>query len=301
MSRRFYNLPPLTTLSAFETAARHLSFKDAAQELSVTPGAVSHQIKALEGDLGVALFQRQHRGVTLTADGQALHDVLASSFGRIAKRLDTIRESDDAEKVTVGSTTAVAAFWLSPSIVQFWRAFPDTSVDQLTQDAPFSPRTKFDFYIRYGRDEDQNLPHTPLYRDELIPVATPELADRLKDAALSDLATHWLIHLKSDGRDWTTWHDWFRELNYDGPINKGTQVTSYLVALQLASKGTGLALGWRRLIKPLLDSGDLAIVGQHSLPAPREFYLVESNQDVLSANAISLRNWLLKSEPGASH
>ncbi|MCX8955411.1 LysR family transcriptional regulator, partial [Ruegeria sp. NA] len=72
MSRRHYNLPPLTTLSAFEAAARHLSFKEAASELSVTPGAVSHQIKALESELGAALFVRKHRGVELTEDGQDL-------------------------------------------------------------------------------------------------------------------------------------------------------------------------------------------------------------------------------------
>jgi DNA-binding transcriptional LysR family regulator len=80
MARRYYNLPPLTTLAAFEAAARHRSFKEAAQELSVTPAAVSHQIKALEADLGAPLFRRRHRAVELTADGEALFQVLAASF-----------------------------------------------------------------------------------------------------------------------------------------------------------------------------------------------------------------------------
>lgn len=300
MSRRFYNLPPLTTLSAFEAAARHLSFKNAAQELSVTPGAVSHQIKALEGDLGVALFMRQHRGVALTPEGQALFETLAGSFGRISKRLESIRQADTAEKMTVGSTSAVAALWLSPAIIRFWRAFPDLSIDQLTQDTPFSPRAELDFVIRYGRDRESKRPHTPLYRDELVPVGTPELAQQLQAASLEDLSSRWLIHLESHGRDWTTWGDWFRLLGHQGDLSKGTRVTNYSVALQLASKGAGLALGWRRLVQPMLNSGELAVVGGHSLPAPREFFLVDCSDEALSPNATIFKNWILSEVPECS-
>lgn len=301
MSRRHYNFPPLTTLSAFEAAARHLSFKNAAQELSVTPGAVSHQVKALEAELGVALFMRQHRGVSLTNEGQALFDTLATSFGRIAKRLEDIRGSGTREKITVGSTSAVAALWLSPAIIRFWRAFPDISVDQLTQDTAFSARSDLDFAIRYGRDPNSKLTQTLLYRDTLVPVGTPSMANELQGATLADLAQRWLIHLESDGRDWTTWPDWFREMGHQGDISKGNRVTNYSVALQQASKGAGLALGWRRLVQPLIASGDLAVVGQHSLEAPREFYLVEYADDDLSTHAVNFKNWILGELPEYSH
>ncbi|MCV6585237.1 MAG: LysR family transcriptional regulator, partial [Marinibacterium sp.] len=118
MSRRHYQLPPLTTLTAFEAAARHLSFKKAAQELSVTPGAVSHQIKALEGELGQPLFLRRHRGVELTPDGEALADALASAFGRVSQVVQGIRDRRIGGRVTIGSSTAVAALWLSGSIIR---------------------------------------------------------------------------------------------------------------------------------------------------------------------------------------
>src|SRR5215813_9072461 len=101
MARRYYSLPPLTTLAAFEAAARHLSFKEAAQELSVTPGAVSHQIKALEGDLGAALFRRGHRNVELTQDGEALFEALASSFAKVSHCLQAIRARRSGDVVTI--------------------------------------------------------------------------------------------------------------------------------------------------------------------------------------------------------
>ncbi len=293
MSRRHYNLPPLTTLSAFEAAARHLSFKNAAQELSVTPGAVSHQIKALEGDLGAALFQRHHRGVVLTPEGQALFETLASCFGRISKRLGTIRQSQTVERITVGSTTAVAALWLSPAIIRFWRDYPDLNINQMSQDGPFTARADLDFIIRYGRDRNATLTHTPLYRDALVPVGTPEMAKSLTGISLDDLAQKRLIHLESDGQNWTTWSDWFQKLGYTGDLAAGSSVTSYSVALQLAQKGAGLALGWQRLVQPLVKAGKLAAIGPHTLPAPHQFYLVEFSDGALSASASQLKDWIL--------
>ncbi len=294
MSRRHYNLPPLTTLSAFEAAARHLSFKNAAEELSVTPGAVSHQIKALEGDLETTLFQRKHRGVDLTEDGKALYEALSSSFGRISKVLATIRDQKSGGKVTVGSTTAVAALWLSPAVIRFWRERPEVNVDQLSQDRPFRDRPDVDLFIRYGKDSDPNLSHTPLYRDHLIPVASPEVAERLQGASLAELASERLIHLSSDDRTWTTWPEWFGQLGYNGTIPIESRVNSYSVALQLARKGAGLALGWQRLIQPMLQSGKLEAIGPHYLTAPNQFYLVGRPDEELSDSARALKMWILQ-------
>ncbi|WP_377190724.1 LysR substrate-binding domain-containing protein [Ruegeria meonggei] len=294
MSRRHYNLPPLTTLSAFEAAARHLSFKNAAEELSVTPGAVSHQIKALEGDLDTVLFQRKHRGVDLTEDGKALYEALSSSFGRISKVLATIRDRTSGGKVTVGSTTAVAALWLSPAVIRFWRDRPEVNVDQLSQDRPFRDRPDVDFFIRYGQDSDPNLSHTPLFRDHLVPVASPELAERLIGASLETLAAERLIHLDSEDRSWTTWPEWFRQLGCNDTIPIESRVNSYSVALQLARKGAGLALGWQRLIQPMLQSGKLVAVGPHHLTAPKQFYLVGRPDEELSDSARALKTWILQ-------
>ncbi len=294
MSRRHYNFPPLTTLSAFEAAARHLSFKNAADELSVTPGAVSHQIKALEGELQTALFQRRHRGVDLTEDGKALYDVLSTSFGRISKTLETIRNRQSSEKVTVGSTTAVAALWLSSSIIEFWRETPDLNINQISQDRPFRDRPDIDFFIRYGRDADPHLSHTALYRDKLVPVGSPEMAEKLQGADLKTLSRQRLIQLETEDRTWTTWPEWFQQLGYSEPIQLETSVNSYSVALQLARKGVGLALGWKRLITPMLASGKLVPIGTHMVEAPNQFYLVGRPDEDLSENARKLKSWIIE-------
>jgi len=293
MARRHYNLPPFTTLSAFEAAARHLSFKDAAQELSVTPGAVSHQVKAIEGELGVILFQRKHRGVELTPEGEALYETLASTFGQISRQVSRIRQTGEADAVRVGSTTAVAAMWLSPAVIRFWRENPDINVHQVTQDRPFQSARNFDFFICYGRPQTSTLSETPIYRDELVPVASPDIARELTGQGLAHLARQRLIHLESPSPTWTRWSEWFDLLGYEGDIASGTRVTSYSVALQIAGKGAGVALGWRRLIRPLLDSGELQVIGSASVPAPNRFYLAGLPEAQLSEGARKLRAWLL--------
>lgn len=300
MSRRHYDLPPFTTLSAFEAAARHLSFKNAAQELSVTPGAVSHQIKALEGELGVVLFRRQHRGVDLTPEGEALFETLTSAFGQISRQLARVRKLGGADAVTVGSTTAVAALWLSPAIIAFWRDHPDVNVHQVTQDRPFETFREFDFIICYGRSPHRSLAHTPLYRDALVPVAAPDLAAALTGCGLDDLARQKLIHLDAVSPSWTRWADWFDQLGYDGEIAHGPRVTSYSVALQMTRKGAGVALGWRRLVAPMIASGKLAVVGSHALPAPHQFYLAGLPDEELSSGARALKSWIIASAQSAS-
>ncbi|WP_298933489.1 LysR substrate-binding domain-containing protein [uncultured Ruegeria sp.] len=294
MSRRHYNLPPLTTLSAFEAAARHQSFKNAAEELSVTPGAVSHQIKALEGYLETVLFQRKHRSVDLTHDGKALYEVLSTSFRRISQTLSTIRDRSSAEKVTIGSTTAVAALWLSPAVIRFWREMPDVNVNQISQDRPFKDRPDLDFFIRYGRARDSNLSHTPLFRDHLVPVGSPQVAGNLAGLSLEELASQRLIHLDSEDRSWTTWPEWFQQLGYQSKIPIESSVNSYSVALQLARKGAGLVLGWQRLIHPMLQSGKLVAIGPHNLTAPNQFYLVGRPEEELSEGARALKNWIVQ-------
>ncbi|MQY43859.1 LysR family transcriptional regulator [Epibacterium sp. SM1969] len=300
MSRRHYEIPPFTTLAVFEAAARHMSFKNAAQELSVTPGAVSHQIKALESELGTQLFLRQHRGVTLTKDGEALFETLASSFAQISQQVARIRQPSEDQAVTVGSTTAVAALWLSPTVIDFWRDHPETNVHQVTQDRPFTQGQNLDLFINYGPPESPALSQTPIYRDELVPVAAPQLAATLNGISLEALAQQRLIHLESALPAWTRWSEWFAGLGYDGKINQGSRVTSYSVALQFAQQGAGIALGWRRLVASLVDRGKLAVVSPHSLPAPHRFHLCGKPDANLSQGARALKSWLLDSASGNS-
>ncbi|MGJ3261278.1 MAG: LysR substrate-binding domain-containing protein [Rhodospirillales bacterium] len=293
MSRRYYNLPPLTTLAAFEAAARHLSFKNAAQELSVTPGAVSHQIKALETELGARLFRRKHRGVELTEDGESLFEALASSFAKVSQCLKSIQHKSSDARVTVGSTSAVATLWLSPTVIRFWRAHPEVDIDQRIQDEQFLGAPEIDLYIRYGRDPDPRMQQTELFRDRLGPVGDRHLAARLAGCGLDALARERLIHLDSDNNTWTTWQDWFRELGYGGPVATGIRVNNYSVALQAAQDGAGLALGWQHLLRPMLKTGQLVPIGEFTVAAPHRFHLVGYPDGELSAAALLLKEWII--------
>jgi len=207
MARRFYNLPPLRALAAFEAAGRHLSFKDAAYELSVTPGAVSHQIKSLETDLGTDLFLRKHRGVELTKEGNDLFVTLNGAFLKISGSLDSIRNEHLGGFVTVGSTSAVASLWLAPTVNSFWRAHPEVNVNQIIRDRGASLYERLDMFIRYGKDKDDRLSQIALYRDKLVPIAHPERAQKLAGQPLDILAQQPLIHFDCPAsgprRGWT--------------------------------------------------------------------------------------------------
>ena len=136
MVRRYYNLPSLTALAVFEASARHMNFVQAGNELNVTRGAVSRQIKALEEELGVALFERDAKGVSLTTEGETLYAVLARGFSEAAATVAALRSGQGDSAVTLACTNAFATFWLMPQLGAFWRSHPDIELHHLISDRP---------------------------------------------------------------------------------------------------------------------------------------------------------------------
>ncbi|MEQ8655345.1 MAG: LysR substrate-binding domain-containing protein [Kiloniellales bacterium] len=294
MARRYYNLPPLTALAAFEVAARHGSFKGAAAELNVTPGAVSHQIKALEQELGCALFERTAKGTLLTLEGHQLEQVLARSFRQTAAVVERLRVKDRPKSVTIGATTAVAALWLMPRITRFWRSYPDLRVDQHASDLEQGAvQPHLDLRIRYGAGAWPEEEATLLFDDEIMPLCSPRFAEACQAAGLEDLAALPLIHLHSDVVDWTTWSTWFQALGYEGAIERGLVVNNYMIALQVAEEGNGVCLGWDKLTRPHREAGRLVSLSAFRLEAPGSFYLTWSRDVEISPEAKTLRDWLV--------
>src|SRR5262249_46374077 len=152
-----------------------------------------------------------------------------------------------------------------------WRKFPDINVNQVVQDRLVRNTSELDLFIRYGPETDPSFEQVELYRDQLVPVASPALAETCQAGELQLLARQRLIHLDSEDKSWTTWDDWFRQLGCDGPISAGMHVNNYSVALQVAQDGAGVALGWKRLVSPLIRSGHLVAIGPHALKAPLSF------------------------------
>ncbi len=239
------------------------------------------------------LFERKHRAVTLTEDGSRLFATLERSFGNISQTLSELRKSGQDNSVTVASSTSVTSLWLTPRLIRFWKEHGAVPVNQHVSESSDRPEHLIDLAIQYGGTVPSHKISSPLYRDDLVPVCSPEFASRHPDTGLESLAGMPLIQLETDPAGWTTWRTWFRELGYNGAIATGMRVNNYTIALQAARDDAGVALGWRRLVRPLLDRGALVRIGSHSLPEPAEFRIISDPEDMLRPEVRILRNWLL--------
>lgn len=294
MVRRYYNLPSLTALAVFEATARHQSFKLAAAELNVTTGAVSRQIRAVEDEIGVALFNRNNSGVNLTAAGEDLYAVLSQSFGRAAETVQRIKRGSRASRVTLACSNAVASMWLMPRMGSFWRSHPDIVVDHLISDhARDYRRADVELRIRYGfgawPDEAAQL----LLTETIYPVCSPRFAERHAGATPQDIPNLPLLHVDWVDPEWTGWDEFLRRTDIlHGPLSGG-RFNNFSVTLQATQDDQGIAVGWHRLVQGLVEAGKLVRFTNLQLPAPGAYYLTWNDKRELSEAAKTLRTWLV--------
>jgi DNA-binding transcriptional LysR family regulator len=179
-----YRLPPLNSLRLFEAAGRHLSFKTAAEELHLTPSAVSHGIRSLEDWLGVDLFTRHHRGLKLTAAGRAYLPSVRSALAQIATASETVPGRGPKRSLSISVAPSFGARWLIPNLPGFNQRHPEFEVwlDSAQRPVDF-PRDNIDLAIRMGRGNWNGLQSDRLIQERLIPVCAPALAERVTDRA----------------------------------------------------------------------------------------------------------------------
>ncbi len=295
MARRYYDLPSLTALAAFEAVARHRSFTLAAAEFNVTPGAVSRQIKTLEGELGTPVFERLAGGIALTVDGADLYAVLSGAFARASETVHRIKTGNRSRSVTFACTNAVAMMWLMPRMGAFWRRFPDIEVDHLISDNPRDyRRADVDLRIRYGfgawPDERSRL----LLDETIYPVAGPGFASAHAGCKREDIASLPLLHVDWVDPDWTGWAEFLSGAGIPhGPL-AGRRFNSFAVTLQATEEDQGIALGWHQLVAQRIKQGRLVRFTDLTLPAPGGYYLTWNENRELSSAASTLRDWLLE-------
>ena len=294
MVRRHYSLPSLNGLAAFEAAARHLSLTRAALELNVTPGAVSKQVKMLEGEIGRPLFLRLHRALELTPEGHAVAQSLKDAFERVSATLRQIGQMGSPRSVSIGTTMAVAQLWLMPRLGDFWTAHQDIVIDHIISDRTQDLyRADVDLRVRYG---DGNWPEeesTLLFGDRIAAVAAPGFLAAHKVKSPKDLSGLPLLSVEGVDWTWTTWADFLREAGAPHRRLNVRRFNSYVIALQAAQAGQGVALGWLSLVKPLLARKALALASPAEIVAAQSFYLTWSARRVLKREAEVLRDWLL--------
>lgn len=301
MTSRHYRLPSLNALATFEAAARHRGLKRAADELNVTAGAVSRQIKALEEELGVALFDRAQSGLTLTATGISLHGVLRETFGRTAEVIEAIRLDHHPRQVTVACTHGFAKGWLMPRINEFWQRHPDVCVNHfISDDGRDYGRAEVDLRIRYGFGAWPDEKALKLFDDVLYPVASPAFAARHAAAAAADLPALPLLHVDWVDPYWTGWDEFFQRGGVAHSGLTGRRFSNFDVALEACRNGQGVAIGWHKLVAGLITAGGLVRFTDLTVPAPGAYYLTWNSNFTPKGSIAEFRDWLIETAASAS-
>lgn len=285
------DLPALGALRAFEAVARRSSFRQAADELAVTPTAISHQIRQLETYLGRRVLDRTPRRVALTAEGAALYEVTRSGFSAIAAVVAQLREGAGATRITLSSTSAFLGHWLASRLETLRRDLPAIDLRLHASDAvvELSPGG-IDAAIRYGKGPFANA--VPLCRDVFTPVCSPALGV----ATLTDLRSAPLLHV--DGRrrpqpspDWRRWCEAAGAGDVD--TTAGQHVPDSLLAVQAAIAGQGVAIVSVVLARDALAAG--LLVAPFSIVLPGEtFHFVCAEGLEGRPEMTSLRNWFAR-------
>ena len=288
-----YRLPPLNGLRAFEAAARHLSFKEAARELLVTPGAVSLQIKNLEDDIGQKLFHRVNRSIKLTDHGRLLLPAVSDAFRGIADALARLRTDNADGPLTVSVLPSFAVKWLVPRLGRFRARHPQIDVR-----ISASPRfvnfdvEDVDLAIRHGMGHWSGLSTVWLMPGDLFPVCSPDL---LRNGAPlrtpQDLRFHTLLHTET--RD--EWPLWLRMHGVTGidPL-RGPSFSDDGMVVQSAIEGQGVALGRSVLVTEDLQRGRLIKPFDLSMPSALAYYLVCPEAHEHRPKIAAFRAWILE-------
>ena len=286
-------LPPLSSLRFFEAAGRLRSFKLAAAELNVTPSAVSHGIVGLEEALGVELFVREARGLSLTPAGADYLSYVSEAFTLLAagtQRLPSLRRS----AIAISCAPTFASRWLLPRLAEFRKRYPqaDVAVDTSRRQVGF-PADGFDFAIRMSRVPSPGASWTRLFGETLQPVCTPNYREILLDAdGEVDLRRAALIHVSPAGEDWRAWLDGADVTGVD--VAAGLRFDTIELAFAAAAGGLGVAIGRRPLIDPELENGILVAAGAKPLTAETAYWLVSSDGVDKRSDLVAFREWLLE-------
>ncbi len=290
-------LPPANCLVVFDAAARHLNFTKAAGELGVTQAAVSRQIHTLEDNLGVPLFLRLHRTLQLTREGARLQRAVTMGLEHIANTAADIRRIRKAGDLTVSTSVTFASYWLMSRVAKFRAIHPDMEL-RLVASAPVSDLAVagIDLAVRYGSGNWPGVDTFHLLDNEVFPVCAPSyLKARGALAGPVDLLDETLLHLVEYDRNWVTWDAWFRAVGVEGqPRRKGLEFDNYLVLIQAALDGQGIALGGGRLAEDFIGRGTLVRPVEATLGSDRGFYLLIPRDVPLSPEAKMFRDWILE-------
>lgn len=286
-------LPSLNALRAFEATARHLSMTRAANELHVTPGAVSLQIRELETALGLPLFLRRPRALVLTPEGTAYAGRIQAAFALIREATAEVTVQRRAATLSVTCTASVAAQWLLPRLAAFQAEMPDIDIQINSSNRVFDlERDGIDLAIRHGSGQYDGLSTVLWMEDALLPVLSPELGRRAGAIAhVSDLAEIPLLH--DENTD--DWHKWLSEMGADGiDASRGAVFSGGNGAIEAALAGLGVALVRYAFVEREIAAGRLVAPFRHTITQSSAYYLVSPFAALRRPEVVAFRDWLLR-------
>jgi LysR family transcriptional regulator, glycine cleavage system transcriptional activator len=291
------HLPPLSALRAFEAAARLMSFSKAADELHVTPAAVSHQIHALEQDLGVKLFHRMNRSIELTASARVLLPGLSDAFAGIQSSVRRLRAHNDTGTLTVTASPSFAAKWLVLRLHRFQEQCPEIDVRiSATDDVVDLTKGDFDIAIRYGAGHYPGLEVELLLKNEVFPACSPQLlANGPPLRTPDDLPLHNLIHDQAVERDplVPTWPMWLKAAGVKNvPAATGLSFNNMHLALDATIAGHGVVLAQSTIAAGDLAAGRLVRLFSLALPDQFAYYIVTAPGALERPKVRAFRDWL---------
>lgn len=293
-----FTLPPLNALRAFGAVGRHLSFRRAAEELHVTAPAVTQQIKNLESILGVPLFHRHGRSITLTEAGHQLLPGIESGFGILEDAVRPFSASNAADYISCSTVGAFAARWLVPRLQRWTGRYPEIDIRiSATGELVSFERQSIDLAIRLSDGDEPGLYSVLLQREEVVPLCSSVLLDQEPPLrSPEDLRHHQLIHFTpATGRLNTRWTDWLDLAGVaDVDLTRGIFLNDGSAAMYAAVAGQGVVLAPRVLASAELAAGTLIIPFQIPLPTELSWYLVMPEANLRRPEIIAFRDWLLE-------
>jgi LysR family transcriptional regulator, glycine cleavage system transcriptional activator len=293
-------LPGTGSLKMFEAAGRHLNFTRAAEELNVTPAAISHQIREFEDQLGRRLIERTSRTMRLTDAGQILHAAVGEALSGLNRALTRMDKSRDTARLRVSASTSVAAKWLVPRLDDYMKLHPEVEVQLDVSDRVRDfDRDDIDTAIRFGNGNYPGARADRLFDNTIFPVCSPALLTQKRPLKHPrDLLQHRLIHVEWSGQGvtWPNWRMWMLAAGVsDFNETSGLHLDNSGLALQAAIEGQGVALGDSSLVADDLAAGRLVQPFALTIKGPPQFayYIVSPAASQDEPLIKSFREWIL--------
>jgi len=288
-------IPPLDDLYAFAVVARRGSFRHAAEELNVTPSAISHRIRDLELRLGRRLFDRLTRRVELTPDGARLAAGILESFDRIGEAVAALSPAERNPGLNVSALSSLTARWLVPRLADFHARHPGISLNLSAEDrlSDLSDRN-VDLAIRFGSGTYPGLHAERLAGDRAFPVCSPAYAHAHPLNGLDDLRRVTLIHDVAAGRDGSgaDWGSWLKGTGLKADLDGGPRFSHAHLAIQAAVEAHGIAMARASLVVDDLAAGRLTRPFGHSVPTRFAYYTVCRPEMAQHPRILAFRSWL---------